>query len=54
MPLFAPEAPAAAPAPPHPALGALRGADLDNLTPLQAFDLLRRLKDQASTEDTDA
>ena len=54
MPLFAPEAPAAAPAPQHPALGALRGADLDNLTPLQAFDLLRRLKDQASTEDTDA
>jgi DNA mismatch repair protein MutS len=41
MPLFA--APAE-PAPPHPALETLRSADLDNLTPMQAFDLLRQLK----------
>jgi DNA mismatch repair protein MutS len=51
MPLFEP---AAAPTPePHPALVALRGADLDNLTPLQAFDLLRVLRAAASAEPTD-
>jgi DNA mismatch repair protein MutS len=44
MPLFA--APAE-PAPPHPALEALRNADLDNLTPMQAFDLLRKLNHES-------
>ncbi len=29
---------------PHPALDRLRGIDLDHLTPMQAFDLLRELK----------
>jgi DNA mismatch repair protein MutS len=50
MPLFAPDAGdgQAAPAPPHPALEALRAADLENLTPLKAFDLLRSLKEQAN------
>jgi hypothetical protein len=28
----------------HPALADLRQADLDRLSPLQAFDLLRRLR----------
>jgi DNA mismatch repair protein MutS len=35
---------AAVPAPPHPALEALRAIDLDRLTPLEALQLLARLK----------
>jgi len=31
----------------HPALEQLRQVDLDNLTPMQAFDLLRRLREEA-------
>jgi len=32
---------------PHPAIQALRAVDFDRLTPLEAFDLLRRLHEQA-------
>ncbi len=32
---------------PHPALQALRAVELDRLSPLEAFDLLRRLREQA-------
>jgi len=31
----------------HPVVGALRGLDLESMTPLEAFDALRRLRDQA-------
>jgi DNA mismatch repair protein MutS len=48
MPLFEPSPASAAP---HPALESLRAADLDNLTPLKAFDLLRRLREQADAPD---
>jgi DNA mismatch repair protein MutS len=49
MPLFAPavEAPAVETPAPHPALERLRGTDLESITPLQAFDLLRSLKEEA-------
>ncbi len=36
---------------PHPALDALREVDLDQLTPLAAFDLLRSLVDQSRSDD---
>ena len=45
MPLFA--AAQDAPAQPHPAVERLRATDLDSMTPLQAFDLLRTLKEQS-------
>ncbi|MGD9688191.1 MAG: DNA mismatch repair protein MutS [Phycisphaerales bacterium] len=35
---------------PHPAVGALREVKLEDLTPMQAFDQLRRLKDLAADE----
>ncbi|MFG0328392.1 MAG: DNA mismatch repair protein MutS [Phycisphaerales bacterium] len=38
---------------PHPVVQDLRTLDLDQLTPLQAFDLLRRLREQAADEDKD-
>ncbi len=44
---------AAAPSPPpHPALTALRDLQLENLTPLAAFDTLRKLHDQAREIET--
>jgi hypothetical protein len=33
---------------PHPAVDELRELKLDSMTPMQAFDALRKLKDQAS------
>lgn len=42
MPLFA------QPRPPHPVIEALKQLDLNHLTPMQAFDLLRRYADEAN------
>jgi hypothetical protein len=36
---------------PHPAVDELRVMKLDAMTPLQAFDALRRLQDQSLTND---
>ncbi|MCX5660494.1 MAG: DNA mismatch repair protein MutS [Planctomycetota bacterium] len=35
---------------PHPVVASLRGMDIEKLSPLQAFDALRRLRDQATTD----
>ncbi|MEM6459696.1 MAG: DNA mismatch repair protein MutS, partial [Planctomycetota bacterium] len=41
----------AAAAPPHPAVEGLRSLDLDRLTPMDAFDALRRLRGLADEND---